>query len=79
MTNEEYFAKLQSHDWFYEYSDDHSVWQRGGKSLAELKNLAKDNDVFATMFSDYNSYINAVVRDGPKQENVARPILEDYT
>ena len=78
MTNEEYFDKLQRHDWFYEYSDDHSVWQRGGKSLAELRNLAKDNDVFAMMFSDYSSYINAVVRDGPKQESVARPVFEDY-
>ena len=22
-------ALLRSHDWFYDYSDDHSVWSRG--------------------------------------------------
>ena len=23
------YKMLSSHDWFYEYSDDHSVWRRG--------------------------------------------------
>lgn len=78
MTNEEFFEKLKSHDWFYEYSDDHSVWRKGGKSLAELRALAKNNDMFAMMFSDYNSYINAIVSNGPKQEDIPLPKLEDY-
>lgn len=29
MTLEEFEKALQYHDWYYEYSDDHSVWRRG--------------------------------------------------
>jgi hypothetical protein len=25
----EYFNRLSNHDWYYDYSDDHSVWKRG--------------------------------------------------
>ena len=27
----EYYQQLTWHDWFYEYSDDHSVWRRGNQ------------------------------------------------
>ena len=26
---DDYINMLKSHDWFYDYSDDHSVWVRG--------------------------------------------------
>ena len=78
ITTEEYFKKLQYHDWFYEYSDDHSVWKKGLDARGELQNLAKESDLFATMFSEYLAYINAVIKEGPNQEEVARPVLEDY-
>ena len=29
MTTEQYIEALKNHDWFYELSDDHSVYQRG--------------------------------------------------
>lgn len=29
MTTSEYIALLQSHDWSYEFSDDHSAWRKG--------------------------------------------------
>ena len=31
-----YEALLKKHDWYYNYSDDHSVWRRGRDSYAEL-------------------------------------------
>jgi len=78
MQIEEFFMKLRRHDWFYEYSDDHSVWQRGQAASYELRQLAKENDTFALMYADYNNYINAIVKEGPNQESVAVPKLEDY-
>ena len=78
LTVEEYFDMLKRHDWFYEYSDDHSVWQKGQSAKAELQSLAKTNDQFAIMLADYNSYINAVISEGPHQETVPLPKLEDY-
>lgn len=78
LTIEEYFDMLRRHDWFYEYSDDHSAWQRGQAGKVELRNLAKANEQFAIMLEDYNNYINAVISEGPKQETVPLPKLEDY-
>lgn len=34
------------HDWYYQYSDDHSVWIRGNESWNNIAKLAKKcNDV----------------------------------
>lgn len=30
------------HDWYYEFSDDHSVWRRGGGQRAEIRNKLKE-------------------------------------
>lgn len=32
----------QKHDWYYNYSDDHSVWQKGSKQSAEISSMLKD-------------------------------------
>lgn len=29
MTIQEYWDALKAHDWYYEYSDDGSVWRKG--------------------------------------------------
>ena len=40
MTTLETLEKaLAGHDWFYEYSDDHSVWSRGRDALANISSL----------------------------------------
>lgn len=32
---------LRNHDWFYQFSDDHSVWQRGCRQGREINELIK--------------------------------------
>lgn len=39
-----YQQRLAAHDWSFEYSDDHSVWQRGRTQLGELQHLQKQLD-----------------------------------
>ena len=41
MTLEEYQKLLDHHDWYYDFSDDLSVWRRGEASSAETIELAK--------------------------------------
>ena len=37
------FAKrIKSHDWFYGYSDDHSVWRRGHQETAILREMHQE-------------------------------------
>lgn len=40
MTIEEYFNAAHHHDWYSDYSDDHSVWSRGNANLARLQTEA---------------------------------------
>lgn len=32
---------LRTHDWFYQFSDDHSVWERGRKESRQINELIK--------------------------------------
>lgn len=58
MTLEEfdsYLTQLQQHDWFYDYSDDHSVWKRGEDSFKNLSKQAANDPVKYEMFKIYCS------------------------
>jgi len=35
-------SKLQNHDWYYAYSDDHSYWTRGRQQKMELEAMHKN-------------------------------------
>lgn len=39
-----YEQKCKTHDWYYAYSDDHSYWMAGEKSIKELIELGKTLD-----------------------------------
>lgn len=32
----DYVALLASHDWFYQYADDHTVWSKGASAFGRL-------------------------------------------
>lgn len=36
----EYIKALESHDWFYNYSDDHAAWMKGLSEKQNLRSLA---------------------------------------
>ena len=36
----EFTNDLKAHDWFYDYSDDHSIWTRGRNERKQLQNVA---------------------------------------
>ena len=33
---------LKSHDWYYDYSDDHSKWKRGSEQRKKILDLKKE-------------------------------------
>lgn len=51
-----YHAKLSHHDWYYEYSDDHSVYMRGSKSLLECNLAAKLSPQHKALFDKFHAY-----------------------
>ena len=53
----EYYQQLAFHDWFYEYSDDHSVWQRGSDKERQLMNDARKDKRAEALFEAYRNYM----------------------
>lgn len=52
----EYYDKLVTHDWFYSYSDDHSVWQRGEAAMSNLVAEYKDKPEFKELYDAFVAY-----------------------
>lgn len=52
-TLDDYRAALAAHDWFYEFSDDHSVWGNGRNQEARLRLMAKALDPDFTIWKQY--------------------------
>lgn len=43
VTLSKYYDMLSGHDWYYDYSDDHGVWQRGRDASEHLRRIAESN------------------------------------
>lgn len=48
-----YMAKLKAHDWSYEFSDDHTVWQKGFAEQKELLALQRTLDPDFRLWNEY--------------------------
>lgn len=44
MREAEYVTKLLHHDWTFQYSDDHKVWQRGNEERMVLMSMQRQLD-----------------------------------
>lgn len=58
MTKQEYFALCARHDWFYDYSDDHSVYCRGRDMESNLVGLAANDQELQGIYSAWVNYIS---------------------
>jgi len=50
---DEYIERLKHHDWFYDYSDDHSVWTRGRKDRGAIDSAQKRYDPDHALWNQY--------------------------
>ena len=74
--------RLQKHDWYYEYSDDHRVWKRGRNDTKKLRALLADlrcpyemdtlrRAVFGVVFEDYEEEDGFWYRTPRMHKNIA--------
>jgi hypothetical protein len=52
MDLEKYKKLLKEHDWYYQYSDDHSVWRAGSHSHNVLWHFAKQSPEHLKAYQD---------------------------
>lgn len=69
MDPKAYFKLCAGHDWFYNYSDDGSVYRRGSESLSRLRTLKIGNEINESIFKAWSDYC---FNSSPK------PKLEDF-
>lgn len=50
---DEYIHLLQTHDWYYSYSDDHRVWQSGEQVARQLSYLQQALDPDFTVWNQH--------------------------
>jgi len=53
---EEYVKLLKSHDWTYDYSDDHSVWRRGADAHKKLRQMSDKLDPEHEVWNKYDPF-----------------------
>jgi len=57
ITLSKYYDMLTGHDWYYDYSDDHSVWQRGRDASEQLRRIAESNgQEYKDLRSSFRTY-----------------------
>jgi len=71
VSKADFYNDLKFHDWYFNYSDDHSKYVSGQRSLRLLKETIALNPKLETMFNDYKEYVNA-------NGDIDRPKLEAY-
>ena len=61
-TLSEFYSLCMSHDWFYSFSDDHSVWKCGQDAQVVINRIRKQGDEFEAL---YQEFVNYREKDGP--------------
>ena len=69
MNIEQFYNACAQMDWFYDYSDDHSVWTRGHNRDGELR-IAEGSENLNKIYMDFKyEYTSG---------RIERPQLSDY-
>ena len=55
-TLSEYYGMLERFDWFYEYSDDHRIWNSGRSAHAILEKLAKTGPEYSKLYNEFRAH-----------------------
>lgn len=66
----EYWELLNNHDWFYQWSDDHRVYQKGFRESQELSTLSIHGKDFQDLYQAFNDWHIANVL---RQDDVKKP------
>lgn len=57
MTLKEYWKALNSHDWFYYFSDDHNIQNNGDREMRQLCAIGATSPAHAELFEAFRAYI----------------------
>ena len=53
----DFWDMLNAHDWYYAYSDDHSVWQRGERASKKLEAIAQQSKAHRELMTRFTLHM----------------------
>lgn len=53
MNSEQFRKLLSTHDWYYNYSDDHSVWRKGQAEWQVIASAMKDSEELKAVYNQF--------------------------
>ena len=53
---QEFYDMLATHDWSYQYSDDHGQWQKGSDMQKRLVNIMRGGGKYEQLYKDYRTW-----------------------
>lgn len=56
MTLTEFYDELDKHDWYYDWSDDGRVWDRGHANLSRLLNIAGESKAHQLLYDAFHAH-----------------------
>ena len=61
MNIKEYINLLNSHDWYYQYSDDIRIYHKGCEELTNLKTLYRKYPYLKSIYKTWEEYIRGII------------------
>lgn len=85
MTGREFFKACKDFDWYYSFSDDHSVWLAGQERYNQLERIVKSTETpywYSYIFESWQNYINSHINcyyfAGQKLEAPREEVFETF-
>jgi len=75
---DDYIAKLKAHDWTYQYSDDHSVWQRGSAEADAIRKMGDIVDPDRKIYKKYSPFSEQVEEKLSKSDDMGDWVKDFY-
>ena len=69
---EKYISMLKSHDWSYDYSDDHRVWKKGSDEAGKIRLMARDIDPDLELYKKYSPFHEQIEEKLSKSDDMGK-------
>ena len=76
MTVEQYFALCENFDWFYDFTEDFRIWQKGKETNFNLMKYAEQNLTYMRIYTAWKTFNFSGANFGTPQK--PKPLLEDF-
>jgi len=57
MTLSQFYDFLENHDWYYQYSDDHSVYSKGSRERVFINKISSESENHRNLLKGFEEHI----------------------